>query len=208
MGRYFRVPEFSASPKSTVNINGYGYSADLLLPIIPAKSVTDGNALTLTASFVYGQAIADLYTGLSGGASFATLPANAMGMPQPYPQDVDNGLIAYTPDGVLHAIRWESYIIGAQYYFPTPKRLWLSANVSHMYSPDIDKLQSAPATPGGAPANAGSLWNRSYWADANLFVDLNPAVRFGLEYAYFWQKYLDQTKGSNTRVQFSAFYIF
>ena len=52
------------------------------------------------------------------------------------------------------------------------------------------------------------MWNRSYWADANLFVDLNPAVRFGLEYAYFWQKYLDQTKGSNTRVQFSAFYIF
>jgi hypothetical protein len=197
VGRYFRVPEFSSAPKNTVNINGYGYSADLLLPIIPAKNVTDGNALTLTASFVYGQATADLYTGLSGGASFATLPANAMGMPQSYSQDVDNGLVAYTSDGVLHAIRWESYMVGAQYYFPTPKRLWLSGNVSHMYSPDIDKLQLA-----------GKTWNRSYWADANLFVDLNPAVRFGLEYAYFWQKYLDQTKGSNTRVQFSAFYIF
>jgi hypothetical protein len=155
------------------------------------------SAPTLTASFVYGQATADLYTGLSGGASFATLPANAMGMPQSYSQDVDNGLVAYTSDGVLHAIRWESYMVGAQYYFPTPKRLWLSGNVSHMYSPDIDKLQLA-----------GKTWNRSYWADANLFVDLNPAVRFGLEYAYFWQKYLDQTKGSNTRVQFSAFYIF
>ncbi|HVT06389.1 MAG TPA: hypothetical protein VHO67_02980, partial [Polyangia bacterium] len=201
VGRYFRVPNFAASPTSTVSINGYGYSADLLLPIIPAKSATDGNALTLTASFVYGQAIADLYTGLSGGASFPSLPA-VNGTTPTYPQDVDNGLIAYTPDGVLHAIRWESYIVGAQYYFPTPKRLWLSANASHMYSPDINKIETT------MPSNTGKLWNRSYWADANLFVDLNPAVRFGLEYAYFWQKYLDLTKGSNTRVQFSAFYIF
>lgn len=205
VGRYFRVPNFAPSPTSTVSINGYGYSADLLLPIIPAKTATDGNALTLTASAVYGQATADLYTGLSGGATFASLPA---GSPNPYPQDVDNGLIAYTPDGVLHAIRWESYMVGLQYYFPTPKRLWLSANASHMYSPDIDKLQTAPSMAGGALGGSNKLWNRSYWADANLFVDLNPAVRFGLEYAYFWQKYLDLTKGSNTRVQFSAFYIF
>jgi hypothetical protein len=209
VGRYLRMPEFASSPKNTVNINGYGYSADLLLPIIPAKNLTDGNALTLTASFVYGQAIADLYTGLSGGATVGTLPSTATSA---YPQDIDNGLVGFVTnaDGSvsLHAIRWESYIIGAQYYFPTPKRLWLSANVSHMYSPDIHNLETPPGTPGGAPGGANKLWNRSYWADANLFVDLNPAVRFGLEYAYFWQKYLDQTKGSNTRVQFSAFYIF
>lgn len=199
VGRYFRVPNFAPSPTQTLNIYGYGYSADLLLPIIPAKSPTDTNALTLTASFVYGQATADLYTGLNGGAGNPPLPNNAMGMAQTYPQDFDNGLVQFSSDGVLHAIRWESYIVGAQYYFPTPKRLWLAANVSHMYSPDINALTDLAKS---------KVFNRSYWGDAVLFAELNPAVRFGLEYAYFWQKYLDGTKGSNTRLQFSAFYVF
>jgi len=207
VGRYFQLPNFSPTPDSTTHITGYGYSADILLPIIPAQNPTDGNALTLTGSFVYGQATADLYTGLSGGAPFS-LPAVPTGGTQKFTQDVDNGLVAYNPtDGLLHAIRWESYIVGAQYYFPTPKRLWIAGNVSHMYSPDIKNLlQFDPAT--GKATNASAMFNRSYWADALLFAELNPAVRFGLEYAYFWQKYLDGSKGSNTRVQFSAFYIF
>jgi hypothetical protein len=207
VGRYFRIPNFNQPPNSTLNIYGYGYSADLLLPVIPAKNVTDGNALTLTASFVYGQATADLYTGLSGGAPF-TLPAVPMGGTQKYTQDVDNGLVMFSPngDGVLHAVRWESYMVGAQYYFPTPKRLWLSANMSHMHSPDIKNLLNFDST--GKATNASGMFDSSYWADANLFAELNPAVRFGLEYAYFWQKYLDGVKGSNTRIQFSAFYVF
>ena len=104
-------------------------------------------------------------------------------------------------------MRWESYIVGAQYYFPTPKRLWLSGNLSHMHSPDMKNLLTFDATTGKA-TNASAMFDSSYWADGNLFVEMNPAVRFGLEYAYFWQKYLDGVKGSNTRVQFSAFYIF
>lgn len=206
VGRYFRLPNFDATPSSTNHIYGYGYSADILLPVIPAKSATDGNALTLTGSFVYGQATADLYTGLTGGVPFS-LPAVPMGGTQKFTQDVDNGLVAYNPnDGQLHAIRWESYIIGAQYYLPTPKRVWIAANVSHMYSPDMKNLLQYDST--GKATNGGAMFNRSYWADGNLFVELNPAVRFGLEYAYFWQKYLDGSKGSDTRVQFSAFYIF
>jgi hypothetical protein len=199
VGRRFKIPTFVASPTSTVNINGYGYSADLLLPVIPAANMKDGNALTITASYVYGQAIADLYTGLSGGASF---PALATGT---YPQDVDNGLVAFTPDGVLHAIRWTSYIVGAQYYLPG-KQFWITGNFSHMHSSDMDKLLYNNAM--GMSANNTKLFNTSYWGDGVLFYELNPAVKFGLEYAYYWQKYLDGTKGTNNRVQFSAFYVF
>ncbi|HLK89002.1 MAG TPA: hypothetical protein VKZ18_03855, partial [Polyangia bacterium] len=76
VGRRFKVPNFAAAPTSSVTLNGYGYSVDALVPIIPATDVNHpDNALTLTGSFVYGQAIADLYTGLSGGAAFAAPPA-------------------------------------------------------------------------------------------------------------------------------------
>lgn len=196
VGRYFKVPNLAAAPTKAITINGYGYSVDALIPIIPASDVNHpDNALTLTGSFVYGQAIADLYTGLNGGASSATLAAPAV-----YPQDFDNGLIAFTSDGVLHAIRWESVIAGLQYYLPTPNRMWLSANYSHMYSSDIKALETS--------SNATKMFNKSDWVDGNLFVEANAAVRFGLEYAYFHQNFLDGSTGKNSRVQFSAFYIF
>jgi hypothetical protein len=199
IGRYFKVPNFAASPTSTVSINGYGYSFDALIPIIPATdAMHPDNALTFTGSFVYGQAIADLYTNLSGGASVGSLPANAAGMAQNYPQDVDNGLIGFTSNGALHAIRWESYILGLQYYLPTPNRMFLSANYSHMHSSDISALGATNA----------KVFDKSDWVDANLFVDANAAVRFGLEYAYFHQNYLDGSTAKDNRVQLSAFYIF
>jgi hypothetical protein len=201
VGRYFKLPNLSGSPTQTVTLNGYGYSVDALVPIIPASDVNHpDNALTLTGSFVYGQAIADLYTGLTGGATMAAPPANAMGVAQTYPQDVDNGLVVFTADGVLHAIRWESVMVGLQYYLPTPNRAWISANYSHMYSSDIKALLTS--------SNGSKMFNKSDWVDGNLFVEANAAVRFGLEYAYFHQSFLDGSKGKNSRVQFSAFYIF
>jgi hypothetical protein len=201
VGRYFKVPNLSGAPTQAITINGYGYSVDALIPIIPASDVNrPDNALTLTGSFVYGQAIADLYTGLNGGAGMAAPPANAMGVAQTYPQDVDNGLISFTSDGVLHAIRWESVIAGLQYYLPTPNRAWISANYSHMYSSDIKALLTS--------SNGSKMFNKSDWVDGNVFVEANSAVRFGLEYAYFHQSFLDGSKGKNSRVQFSAFYIF
>jgi hypothetical protein len=215
VARHFVIPEFSAAPTSTRNINSFGISADLLLPILPAQTVNDGNALTLTASYVYGQSIADLYTGLTGGASFPPLPANAMGVVPPYPQDVDNGLVALTPDGVLHAIRWWSTIVGLQYYFPTPIRMWVTANYSHMSSPNIDVLAAAangvPAAGSGANSVAGrsnSLFNKSDWFEGCYFVDATGSIRFAVDYAYFRQTYLDGTKPTNNRVGFSAWYLF
>src|SRR6185312_3441359 len=75
VGRYFRIPNFAMTPTTTTGVKGYGYSLDLLLPVIPASDVNHpDNALTLQASLVYGQAIADLYTGLTGGAAFPSLP--------------------------------------------------------------------------------------------------------------------------------------
>jgi hypothetical protein len=198
--RAFRLPNLSGAPNTTIPIKGGGISIDALIPLVPATNGVGENALTFTGSFVYGQSIADLYTGLTGGAAFAAPPPNAMGVAQTYPQDIDNGLAVFSADGVLHAIRWQSYILGLQYYLPTPNKMFLAVNYSHMSSSDIANLQT--------DANKTKMFNKSDWADANLFVDANAAVRFGLEYAYFKQTYLDGVKGTNSRVQFSAFYIF
>ena len=60
------------------------------------------------------------------------------------------------------------------------------------------------------------------WADGNLFVDVKPALRFGLEYSWFRQRYADadlvaptafftydgKPIADNHRVQLSAFYLF
>jgi hypothetical protein len=121
-----------------------------------------------------------------------------MGKAQTYPQDIDNGLVILDANGFYHAIRWYSGLFGLQYFLPTPTRMWISANYSHMYSPDIN-------TPG---ANQTKVFNKSDWADGNLFVEANAAVRFGLEYAYFHQSFLDGSKGTNNRVQFAMFYVF
>jgi hypothetical protein len=52
------------------------------------------------------------------------------------------------------------------------------------------------------------VFKRSQWFDVNLFWDLNRAVRFGGEFAWFKQRFVDETTATNYRAQFSAFYIF
>jgi hypothetical protein len=195
--RRFRVPEFSATPQDTLSLNGWGVSVDALIPVIPVTSDQDLAAFTLTGSFVYGRSIADLYTGLSGGATFPSLPPGTTGS---YAQDVDNGLVVFSTDGVLHAIYWESYMLGAQYYLLRPVRTWISGNYSHMKSNNIHAL--------GTSTTNSKIFDKSDWASLNLFLDANAAVRFGLEYAWFRQTYLDGVQGTNHRVQFAAFYIF
>jgi hypothetical protein len=46
------------------------------------------------------------------------------------------------------------------------------------------------------------------WFDANLFMDVTPALRLGLEYANFNDKYVDGVHSINHRGQFSAWFIY
>jgi hypothetical protein len=203
VARRFRLPEYANAPAATQTMNGYGLSIDAFVPLVPATPTRWANALTLTASFVRGQAIADLFTGLSGGTTLAPLPADASGKASSFALDIDNGLVIFDGNGVMHAIRWQSVLVGLQYYLPTRIRTWVSANYSHLSSSDIQNLAMA-----GTANPAGKLFDRSDFADGNLFVDATASIRFGLEYAWFRQHYLDDVKGTNHRVQLSGFYIF
>ncbi len=196
--RQFKVLEFSAKPEAERTKTGAGLSIDALLPIIRATENGRANALTITASFVNGTGIADQYTGLSGGIGFPALPNPSGTMPAPtYTPNIDGGLVTYGADGRLHAINWQSYIAGIQYYLPPAGNVWVSANVSHMKSSNIDSW--------GDPSK---VFTESLWADGNLFWDVDGALRVGAEYAYFRQKYADGQDAKNHRLQFSAFYIF
>ncbi len=196
--RHFAVAEFSAAPRDSVQKNGWGISIDGLIPVIPATKSGHANALTLTGSFVTGSGISDLYTGLTGGIGFPSLSNPTKATPAPtYTADIDNGLVTYDSIGNLHTIDWQSFIIGVQYYLPI-EEVWLSANYSRMHSGNIASYGADPS----------KVFTDSNWYDGNLFWDMNGSARFGLEYAHFQQKYADDKRANNDRVQLSAFYIF
>jgi hypothetical protein len=52
------------------------------------------------------------------------------------------------------------------------------------------------------------VWNRSSWADLDVFADVTPAVRFGAELAHFEQTYADGKHAPDERAQLSAFFLF
>jgi len=190
--RGFTLPEFTATPVNSVSTTSTAYSIDLLLPVLPGTLQQRGGALTVNASFSNGSGFADQFTGLTGGVGFPTLPP-----PATYTPNIDVGTAVFAADGTLHTVDWRGFIVGAQYYLPPDGRFWISSNYSQLYSANAASF---------GPANR--VFNHSWWADGNLFVDLTPALRFGLEYAYFSQTYVDRVVASNHRVQFSGFFLF
>jgi len=203
--RRFRLTELSAAPKNSVELTGWGVAASAFVPVIVGRADKRGNSLSLTGEYVWGMGIADEYPGLTGGVSSAPPPNPDMLMPAPvYTPNVDPGLAVFTADGIAHLVRWQTFIVGAQYTIPgLDGRLWISANYSRSVSDNAYTL--------GTP---GKLRSGEDFADFNLFADVTPAVRLGLEYAYFDDHYagaevkVAAADAINHRVQLSAFFIF
>jgi hypothetical protein len=198
VGRRFAVDEFKATPHAQVVRDGYGLSLDALIPIVPATKDHKENALTIMGSFATGAGTADLYSSLSGGVSQPALPNPGMVTPAPtYTPNIDNGLALFSLDGTLHPIQWTSYIAGVQYYLPPSGKVFLAANYSHMSSDNAHAF--GPAT---------RVFDKEDWADGNVFFDITPAVRLGVEFAWTNQTYVDGTEGTNYRAQFSGWLVF
>jgi hypothetical protein len=190
--RRFAVAEFSATPVNEVKESGWGESFDVLIPIIAATNGKRANALTLTGSYVRGAAIADLYTGLTGGVSFPTLPGGGA-----YTPNVDNGLVMFDANGGLHPVDWKSQFYGLQYYLPGSGKIWFAVNYSHMSSDNADQFGAA-----------NKVFTDSTFKDANVSWDLTPAVRLGVEATLYQQTYADGVDAKNHRYLFSMFYMF
>ena len=158
------------------------------------------NALSINAEYSWGLGDADMFTQLNGGITPAPkLPNPMMVTPAPvYTPNVDPGFVAFNADGTLHLIQWQSYLFGVQYALPALNgRMWVSANYSHMDS-NNSRLHGDAAKTRAAED----------WVDANLFADVTPSVRLGLEYAWFDDHYVDGKDAINHHIQLSAWYLF
>jgi hypothetical protein len=205
--RQFRVNAFTPPPAQRSNrTTGWGVAVDGLVPVIPAENADDrGNRLTLVGGFVTGTGIADLITA-GGGATFPTLPNPALANPPPvYTADVDDGLVTFDTVGILHTIDWQAFRVGLQYYLPPTGRLFVSLNYTQAYS----KNMSALFPRGGEEIELLTrVAERSHYADANVFWDATPAVRFGGSFQYTTVEYIDQQMPRNLRGMGQGVYVF
>jgi hypothetical protein len=208
VGRQFKPNAFVPPPNQTSNsATGWGVSVDALIPIIPANGPNDrGNRLTLTGDFVTGTGIGDLIN-VNGGAMFPALFNPAQANPAPiYAANVDQGLVTFDSQGVLHTINWQEFRIGLQYYLPPSGRVFITANYIQAHSDNMHKLFPQ----GGAEIELlGRVADTSYYADATLYWDATPSVRLGLQGAYTKVKYiLDSDQPHNIRGLGLAQYAF
>ena len=209
--RRIQIPEFNQLPTHSVNQNTAAIAIDGFVPIIPAKE-RKSHALSLNGEFVTGTAIADMYTGFTGGITMPSLPNTAGLNPAPtYPQDIDDGLVTFDQNGVMHPIQWTSYLVGLQWYLPgLDGKVWVSGNFSHMESGNSAQFTRTNPLTNPADINYPSytlvLQSRN-WFDVNFFADVG-AVRLGAEYANFNDQYVDGVHAINHRVQVSGFFLF
>jgi hypothetical protein len=185
--RHFEVPVFRPEPGSEgTTKNGYGIVAQMLLPVIPVKSLDDkGNGLTLTGEFSLGTGIAEMYTGMDGGSRFPILPNPTMAMPAlVYPQNIDPGLVTFDRNFELQTINWKAFVVGAQYYLPVGNgRMMVSGIYSRVWSDNIKEL-----TP---PVSYGAIFTKMEYIDANVSLDMTPSVVVGLSFQTVKQTFGD-----------------
>ena len=212
--RQVSVPEMSFTPHDSVTLFMPSIAVDGYLPIVPATADRKDNALSVHGELVSGKGIADLYTSLTGGIGFPTLPppANGSGLQgEAYPQNIDNGIVTFDGAGNLHAIEWTTYLVGAQYYLPfTHGRVFIVGNYSHIESGNIASFTQATAP---TTSNFSFAWNRAVIQsgdlyDADLFADVMSGVRIGFEGALYKQHYVDGIDAQNIRLQAAGMFNF
>jgi hypothetical protein len=196
--RSFRVKALAANPLTSNKATGWAVSIDGLIPVIPGTADNHGNALTLNASLQTGTGFNDQYSGFTGGISFPNVPGTMTAF-TPGIANVDNGAVTYDTQGNLKTIDWTSYLLGLQYYLPPSGNVWIAANFAQMKSGNIASLVAAPGA---------GVFKKVQWYDANLFWNVVPSTRFGLEYAFWKDTFGDGSTASNHRVQFSGYFMF
>jgi hypothetical protein len=221
--RYFEVPEAaSVIPTAMVNAPANSIAGDMLLPIIPARADKRDNALTAFAQAVWGYGIADLYSNLQSGVMFPFVPTPTAQAGAPaWPSNIDQGLVTYDINPgqyALHPVQWRSLIVGLEYYPPgCDGKLWISANYSHTESSNSsdfarNDLGANPTLPNPMQSffltSVEQVRKMEYWWDANVFYDPLPSIRLGLEFAGFYDQYVDGYTATNYRAQASGFFVF
>lgn len=198
--RRYRVPVFEANATESTSTVGGGVAVDVYVPLIAATETDKDNSLSLYGEIVLGRGINDQYTGFSGGLGQPVLPNPTGATPPPtYTSNFDPGVVGFNRSGDLRLVRWTTYLIGAEYYFPgVDGRLWVAGNYSRSTSDNLADLAGAGATP------AESLW----FVDGLLGGELLPGVRASAEYAQYRDRYVDGRRAKNHRAQLVSTMVF
>jgi hypothetical protein len=227
--RWFRVDPYAPLPAPPIRLLGWAVAVNAIIPVIPVRDSTDrGNALTLTGEFVKGTGDADQYTGMTAGATMPNvypLPPNpniavdqyGRTVPQleggamplvgtPYTPDVDPGMVAFDTNGVLHTINWQTFVVGVQYYLPPSGRVFVTGNYSWAKSSNIASLYH-PGSWRQPWINPWGVFEKSWYADGNIFFDVTPSVRMGLSYQHVQQGLADGTTVHNDRYEATFLYF-
>jgi hypothetical protein len=188
--------EFLAEPGDSVGDWAWGYAFNAMIPVIPASNKDDvGNALTLTAEYSNGTGIADMYTELTGGVLFPTIP-NLQGDPIPplYNPDMDPGIATFDGEGRLRTVNWKAFVVGVQYYLPVMKgRISISGIYSRLQSNNAAALTPVPFRQ--------AVYDKAEYIDGNLFIRLTENYRIAGSFQTVKQTFSDRVETRNNRIQ-------
>ena len=203
VARRFKPVDFVANAGDSNSSYGWGFAANAVIPVIPRSDNEDrSNGLTITAEFSTGTGIADLYTGLTGGLLFPTLP-NDKGASQPiyYVPNIDNGILTYDANGAVKTAKWQAIVIGLQYYLPIAQgRVWISGIYSQSKSNNLVSLTTIP--------DRGLVYYKSEYEDVSLFGAVTDAVQLSASFQTVRQLFGDRTSARNNRVEFGSHFFF
>lgn len=202
--RRFEVAEFLPTPGDSRSATGLGYAVNAFVPVIPAKDADKrANALSLVGEYSNGKGIGDLYTELSGGLLFPTMPNPAADQSQPpiYPQNIDSGFVTFDGNGNLKMVEWQGFVLNMQYYLPIADgKVWIAGSYSEIRSTNLRALTPLPSR--------GGIYTRSTYADVSLFVALTKQLQVGTAFQMVEQKFADKVTAKNYRTEFGTHFFF
>ncbi len=202
IARRFSVTDFSTVPGNPQKANGWGFAADAFIPVIPAAHDDLSNALSLTGEFTTGSGISDLYTGLTGGVLFPTLPnPNNSELVPTYTPNIDPGIVTFDGSNVVQPVKWTAFVVNAHYHLPfgRGKKVWVSGTYTQVKSDNALALTPVQGRP--------FIWDKGQYYDANVWWGMTPAVQVGLSFQHGQQTYGDGVVAKNNRGE-GAFYLF
>jgi hypothetical protein len=203
IGRRFRVNPFSMMTGDYLTGTGWGVAANVVIPVVPATPTNMCNAVTITGEATMGTGIADLYSGLTGGAKYPALENPMLMVPAPvYNANLDPGIVTFDAAGNLKTINWRAVVAGLQYHLPIAagNRVWVSGSFSAIQSTNLASV---------TPSNTQSqIWTKGHYYDGNLFVAITPAVQADLSYQVMTETYADGVEAKNNRAEIALHYFF
>jgi hypothetical protein len=207
IGRHFEVANFVENSTFTVPGTGYGIAGNAFIPVIPATDNKNrGNSLSFTGEYSRGTGIADMYSDLTGGLLFPSLPnpqdrQDPTNPPPIYVPNIDSGIVTFDGDFRLRTCNWEGFVVGGQYYLPVMNgRVWASGTYSEIRSSNIKEITPEPGW--------GGIFTHSYYYDASLFVAITDQIQAGAGFQRVRQDFGDDVVAWNYRTEFAMHMFF